>query len=351
MRRRHALKVVKELDAFPKVAEDYVKPTTRGGLFSVVAVSAIFLLTLSEIFYYRASDITFEYSVDTDMDSKLKLRFDITVAMPCQYIGADVVDAAGNSKSLVQEVHKEATIFELNQEQREWLLAKQRIISRHERKRSLKDLLIDTDGGRHRPFPSHQFSGGEHLDSCRVHGHFEVNKVAGNFHITAGQAIQHPQGHAHLNAFVPPHLVNFSHRIDLFGFGSGSSSSIIDPLEGTHILAKDNNHLFQYFLQIVPTTLQMGGAIDKTNQYSVTERNRTIDHASGSHGLPGLFFKYEIYSMMVLIREEHKSVALFLVRLCSISGGVFVTLGMISQFLGYIISIFKSQQANNANES
>lgn len=344
MRRKQALKVVKELDAFPKVSEEYVKPTTRGGLFSVVAISIILFLVISELIYYKDSEIVYEYSVDTDMSTQLKLVFDITVAMPCEYLGVDVVDAAGSSKTLIQRVHKEATVFELNKEQEDWLRAKQDIIKQHEGMRLLRDFMFDSGTKRHRPFPERRDEA-PHLvpNSCRVHGHIEVNKVAGNFHITAGQAVPHPQGHAHLSAFVPSQLLNFSHRIDAFRFGV-TTSGIVDPLEGTYSITTDRNRLFQYYLQIVPTTLEMRGQRLDTNQYSVTEKDRTINHASGSHGLPGVFFKYEIHSLMVLMKEVSKPFLLFLVRLCAVVGGVFVTMGMISQFLGHVFSFFKKTE-------
>ena len=49
-RRRAALKVVKELDAFPKVEDDYQKPTARGGTISILSISIILVLMLSEFF-------------------------------------------------------------------------------------------------------------------------------------------------------------------------------------------------------------------------------------------------------------------------------------------------------------
>jgi hypothetical protein len=339
MRRKQALRVVKELDAFPKVSEDYLKTTARGGVFSIISITAIAILLISEVMYYKDSEIIFQYSVDSAMIDLLKLRFDITVAMPCQHVGADVIDAAGNSRSLRQEIHKEPAVFELTGEQRAWLEAKQEIIKKYEGNRSLKDLMIE--GREEGTFPRGN-SAPPH-DSCRIHGFVEVNKVAGNFHITAGQAIPHPQGHAHMSAFVPPSLLNFSHRIDNFGFGP-ATVGIVDPLEGTYVISDDRHHLYQYYIQVVPTVIRISHGVIHTNQYSVTERNRSISHSGGSHGLPGLFFKYEIYPMTVLIDEVYKPFLLFVVRLCSIVGGVFVTVGMMSQLLGYIYSCLIHRQ-------
>ena len=339
MRRRHALKVVRELDAFPKVSEDYQKSTGRGGLFSVVAITIIIFLIISEFFYFKDSHIRYEYSVDTDMESRIRLVFDVTVAMPCEHLGADVIDAAGESRTLVQQIHKEPVVFDLTEKQRKWLDAKQAMqkLVTSTAPRTLRDLPT-VNSVVHDPIPPRQNEdGAPHHDSCRLHGFIELNKVAGNFHITAGQAVPHIQGHAHINAFVPSHLVNFSHRIDRFTFGE-SAPWIIDPLEGTHVVTSDHSHIYQYYLQIVPTFVKTKFQTFTSNQYSVTERNRHINHTAGSHGLPGVFFKYDIYSLMVSIKEERNSFIMFLVKLCALVGGVFVTLGMISQFIGYLQS-------------
>ena len=334
MRRRRGLKAVKELDAFTKVAEDHKDVSSRGGLFSVIAIIIIALMVLFEFFNFTDTSIKYTYSVDSEMDEHLKLTFDITVKMPCQYLGADVIDAAGESRMLVQEVHKNDVVFELTDEQHKWFEQKNKAVKRAKETRTLSDVTIVKMVGdmppRNDP-PNMQ----PKVDSCRLHGHFLLNKVAGNFHITAGQAVPHIQGHAHINAFVPGNMLNFSHRVDLFRFGE-SAPGIIDPLDGTFIGTGDTHHIFQYYLQIVPTRIRTTDSHFTTHQFSVTERNRHINHTAGSHGMPGIFFKYDTYPLMVNINEEYNSFLLFLVRLCALVGGVYVTLGMICQFIGYV---------------
>jgi len=68
-------------------------------------------------------------------------------------------------------------------------------------------------------------------DACRIYGHLELNKVAGNFHITAGKSLQLPQGHVHISAFLTEQDYNFTHRIQQFSFGE-HTPGIIQPLEG-----------------------------------------------------------------------------------------------------------------------
>lgn len=332
--KRQTLKAVKSFDAFPKVAEDAQKPTVRGGAFSVVAITFIVILTISEILYYSETDVKYEYSVNKELGQRLKLSFDITVAMRCEYLGADVVDLAGESRSLVTNIHKEPTLFELSDAQRQWLQAHSTFMEQHRGYRALNNILTMTHGQR---MPQrndlHKFAS---HDSCRLHGHIEVNRVAGNFHITTGQSVPHPRGHAHLNAFVPSNAINYSHRIDSLSFGE-VVPGIINPLDGTYYTVEETQHMFQYYLQIVPTKYTSPYRSLETNQYSVTLRNRTISRKTGGHGLAGLFFKYDMSSMLVTIKEERRSIIMFLVKLCAIIGGVFATSGMISQFIGHIV--------------
>lgn len=44
----------------------------------------IFWLIYSEVKYYLDSRFIFKFSPDTDMEAKLKINVDLTVAMPCQ---------------------------------------------------------------------------------------------------------------------------------------------------------------------------------------------------------------------------------------------------------------------------
>lgn len=46
--------------------------------------------------------------------------------------------------------------------------------------------------------------------------------------------------------------------------------------------------MFQYYIKIVPTVYEpLDSAIINTNQFSVTEYYRVIDHQAGGHGVPG----------------------------------------------------------------
>lgn len=56
-------------------------------------------------------------------------------------------------------------------------------------------------------------------------------------------------------------------------------------------------------------------------------QERVINHAAGSHGVSGIFVKYDTSSLMVTVSEQHMPLWQFLVRLCGIIGGIFSTTG------------------------
>ena len=68
-------------------------------------------------------------------------------------------------------------------------------------------------------------------DACRVHGALTLNKVAGNFHVTAGKVLPIMGAHAHMTGFMEKTDYNFTHRIEKLSFGD-KHAGIIQPLEG-----------------------------------------------------------------------------------------------------------------------
>jgi len=331
-RRKGPLKVVKELDVFPKVPEDYQKPSARGGTLSVISIFLITILVISEFFYYTSKETKFKYSVDIDMDTLLEFHLDMSIAMPCKYLGADIVDLAGESKVVSPFIKMEPTVFELPEDKKAIFEAKRRLLDHFSESRSLSDFPVIENLQQ----ITNKFSGDNVMGAksgCRIHGKMEVKKLAANFHITLGRSIPHPQGHAHININVPMDNVNFSHRIDHLSFGPSVPGGI-NPLDATLKTTQEKYQMFQYFIKIVPTKVSTAGRRINTCQFAVTERNRTINHGRGSHGLSGVFFKFDLNAMSVEIVEERKSFLQFLIRLCGIVGGIFATSGMLHSFIG-----------------
>ncbi len=355
-RRKTALKVVRELDAFPKVSQDYQKKSARGGTLSIITISVIVILIISEFFYYRGTELKFKYSVDTDMDSLLLLSLDMTVAMPCDYLGADIVDLAGESKMVTPEMKMEPALFELSDFQSQIFNAKRMLLERFSQYRSLNDFPV-IENLNSLAIPKNELTEDPNLKktSCRIHGSMTVKKLAGNFHITVGRSVAHPMGHAHLNMMVPKDTVNFSHRIDHLSFGPPVPGGI-NPLDSTLRTTNDRRHMFQYYIRVVPTKFSTLQRTMNTNQYSITERNRTLNHKAGSHGAVGIFFKYELNAMTIEILEHRRSFLQFIIRMCGIIGGIFATSGMIHLFIGSLTEgalckILRKQQSHGSQVS
>lgn len=76
-------------------------------------------------------------------------------------------------------------------------------------------------------------------NACRIYGNLDVNKVAGNFHVTSGKSVALPRGHFHFTAFHSSTEYNFTHRINRFSFGK-PSPGIIHPLEGDEKITTDS---------------------------------------------------------------------------------------------------------------
>ncbi|XP_041852783.1 endoplasmic reticulum-Golgi intermediate compartment protein 2-like [Melanotaenia boesemani] len=335
--KKKALTLVKELDAFPKVPESYVQSTASGGTVSLIAFTLMAVLAFLEFFVYRNTWMKYEYEVDKDFSSKLRINVDITVAMRCQYIGADVLDLA-ETMVASDGLKYEPVNFELSPEQRLWHMTLLHVQERLRVEHSLQALLFKSAIKGAPPVQIQSVDNSGAFSACRIHGHLYVNKVAGNFHITVGKSIPHPRGHAHLAALVSHDSYNFSHRIDHLSFGE-AIPGLISPLDGTEKISPDSNHMFQYFITVVPTKLNTYKVSAETHQYSVTERERVINHAAGSHGVSGIFMKYDISSLMVKVTEQHMPLWQFLVRLCGIIGGIFSTTGMIHGMVGFLVDI------------
>ncbi|XP_069894352.1 endoplasmic reticulum-Golgi intermediate compartment protein 2 isoform X2 [Dipodomys merriami] len=306
LNRKKTLNLVKELDAFPKVPESYVETSASGGTVSLIAFTTMALLTIMEFSVYQDTWMKYEYEVDKDFSSKLRINIDITIAMKCQYVGADVLDLAETMVASADGLIYEPVIFELSPQQKEWQRMLQLIQSRLQEEHSLQDVIFKSAfKSSSTALPPREDDLSQSPDACRIRGHLNVNKVAGNFHITVGKAIPHPRGHAHLAA-----LVNH-----------------------------DYNQMFQYFITVVPTKLQTYKISAETHQFSVTERERIINHAAGSHGVSGIFMKYDLSSLMVTVTEEHMPFWQFFVRLCGIVGGIFSTTGMLHGIGKFIVEI------------
>ncbi|CAG02401.1 unnamed protein product [Tetraodon nigroviridis] len=208
--RRRALSSLKELDAFPKVSESYVETSASGGTVSLIAFVSMALLAVLEFFVYQDTWMKYEYEVDKDFSSKMRINIDITVAMKCQReyrnplkcsrrrreddccvfpaadVGADILDLA-ETMITSNGLQYEPTVFDLTPQQRLWQKTLLLIQSRLKEEHALQEVVYKTLlRGAPTALPPREDAAVEPLNACRIHGHIYINKVAGNLHITVG---------------------------------------------------------------------------------------------------------------------------------------------------------------------
>ncbi|XP_047523392.1 endoplasmic reticulum-Golgi intermediate compartment protein 2 [Pieris napi] len=341
--KKNVIDKVKEFDAFTKVPEEYVDSTPVGGTFSIITLFIIVCLIYSEVTYFLDSNLVFKFMPDTDMDEKLRINIDITVAMPCSNLGADILDSTSQSVFGFGELQEEDTWFELTQEQQDSFDAVKYLNSYlREEYHSLWQLLWKKGHGSVRAtIPPRKNKPNRRPDACRLHGVLTLNKVAGNFHITAGKSLHLPRGHIHLNMLFDDTPQNFSHRIHRLSFGS-PANGMIYPLEGDEKITTDESMLYQYFIEVVPTDVDTTFESIKTFQYSVKELERPISHTHGSHGVPGIFLKYDMGAIKIKVYQERENLLQFMLRLFSIIGGIYV----IFRFLNSIVLTLRTAFVN-----
>ncbi|CAG8614207.1 11369_t:CDS:10 [Paraglomus occultum] len=299
------------LDAFPKVDAGYQHSSTQGGCMTVFVSICLWFLILSEFREYLTLNQKYKFVVDSSIGHHMDINVDITVAMPCSSISIDELELTGERTNLDEVIRTVPAKFEVRSARklREFLL------SEIDMDVDIRKLIKDA---RAKGWNSgSEVPADDTFSSCRIYGSFAVNKVAGNFHITAvGQGyIQHQ--------VMDKSAINFTHRIDEFSFGTlypklvnplDDSVEITDQQSGLLILSLSvatDSTVFKYFISVVPTTyVDNSGRTLLTNQYAVTDYSKDIEF--NNEGVPGIFFSYEIEPISVHITEKRSSFAAFL---------------------------------------
>jgi hypothetical protein len=354
--------------------------TYSGAAVSIISGLFILWLFISELVYYLTTEVHPELFVDTTRGEKLRINMDVVFHnLPCGFLSVDAMDISGD-----HQLDVDHNIFKkrLGRDG----LALPAGPQKHE---ELGDSAIKTPANTLPPdYCGSCYGAEERKDSCcntcdqvqeayrkkgwtstpdafeqcqregwskkveeqmgegcQVYGYLLVNKVAGNFHFAPGKSFQ--QHHMHVHDLQPYKNIKFnlSHTINRLSFGK-EFPGIINPLDGV-TKATDNPDqvvaMHQYFVKVVPTIYEsLNGNYLHTNQFSVTEHVKPLS-GDASHGLPGVFFMYELSPIMVKFTETRKSFAHFLTGVCAIIGGVFTVAGIIDSFIYHSMRSLKKK--------
>ncbi|KAJ4310469.1 hypothetical protein N0V84_010951 [Fusarium piperis] len=318
--------MVSAFDAFPKSKPQYIQRTSGGGKWTV-AVSIISLILIwGEVARWWRGIESHNFEVEAGVGRELQINLDIVVRMQCDDIHVNVQDASGDRIMAAKRLHRDKTLWS------QWVDSK----GMHKLGRDSQGRVVTQSGWNDLGYEEEGF-GEEHVhdivalgrkkakwaktpkvkghaDSCRVYGSLHLNKVQGDFHITA-------RGHGYMGngEHLDHKNFNFSHIISELSYGP-FYPSLVNPLDGTVNAAPDNFHKFQYYLSIVPTVYSVGSKSILTNQYAVTEQSKAVNE----HYIPGIFFKYDIEPILLTVHESRDGILTFLVKIINIVSGVLV---------------------------
>ena len=365
-------KHIRRFDAYPKTLEDFRVKTFAGAAVTVISGTVMIFLLISELNYYWSIEIHSDLYVDISKGHKIKIYVNVTFPfLPCGFMGLDAIDVSGQRQIniahtlLKQRLNGDGTLVNTKAElvnslgptkspenetitldpnrcescygaevketeccntcndvkeayrRRGWAFPDNGYTSIAQCKREKKNHTADFKIG----------------EGCLIYGHLEVNKVAGNFHISPGNSYEIGHAHVHdLGAIGDRNKINVTHTINHLSFGKRYPGQI-HPLDGLEVVALNPQSAFNYYLKIVPTTyVSLNGSKVKTNQFSVTRHERVAAGGSASN-LPGMFVSYELSPMMVQYTEKSRSFSHFLTSVCAIIGGIFSVAGILDAFI------------------
>ncbi|VEU21186.1 DEKNAAC102105 [Brettanomyces naardenensis] len=291
---------LRSFDAFPKVPPSNQIRSTRGSFASIGMYVFLFFLFWVEVGGYLDGFIDHQFTVDDVIRKDLKLNMDIAVAMPCKLLNADVRDATNDRLMAAEKLNFEGIPDRIPL----WYFENKKKVYTPK----LEDVLANSMEARF-------FSEGEHVNEdlpfCRIYGTIPINRVKGDFHITA-------KGYGYASTtFTPKESLNFTHFISEFSFGD-FYPYLDNPLDMTYQVTDENWHSYHYKLDIVPTMYKKLGLEIDTSQYSMS-----MFDTAGKH-MPGIFVRYDFEPIKMIVAERRLSFWHFVVRLVTIMGGIWI---------------------------
>lgn len=380
------LDALKKLDAFPKALDEVRVRTTSGAIVSILSITLMFLLFLSELRYYRKTEIVDHLIVNTTRSNKLRVSFDISFPqIACRLLAVDAVDDAGAPlRDIEHELFKhklaaDGTKDRLSFAERHQLgntvrenkdleaLSKEVEIDRekgcgncygagieNECCTTCEDVrrAYDRLGWRfrkqdiaqclHEAFLETEEDKDAEDGGCQLYGHMVLDRASGHFHIAPHKVVH--QGAMQAGLFNLRDLLSFTfdqfnitHVVNSLTFGEPYPGASY-PLDGQTRRLQDMHGMHQYYIKVVPTSYKtLGKPVIESNQYSVTEHSRHLSPAS-DRGLPGIYFYYEISPVSAAFEEKRRgSLLRFLTSVCAIVGGLFTVMGLIDTFVSYLL--------------
>ncbi|CAI9089895.1 OLC1v1024546C1 [Oldenlandia corymbosa var. corymbosa] len=328
---------IRSLDAFPRAEEHLLQKTKSGAFVSIVGLIIMATLFVHELRYYLTTNIVHQMAVDLKRGETLPIHINMTFpSLPCDVLSVDAIDLSGK-----HEVDLDTNIWKLRLNSNGLIIGTEYLSDLVEKEHAahnhddLKDHHDDHDRKVHlqgfdkeaEDMIKRVKQALSHGEGCRVYGVLDVQRVAGNFHISV---------HG-LNIFVAQMIfegathVNVSHIIHDLSFGP-KYPGIHNPLDGTTRILRETSGTFKYYIKIVPTEYNyISKEVLPTNQFSVTEYFSPMTEFDRTW--PAVYFLYDLSPITVTIREERRNFLHFITRLCAVLGGTFALTGMLDRWM------------------
>lgn len=367
-----------------KVPEDLRTQSTTGGALSLISLTLIAILFLSEFISFLTPIRTTTLSVDTGRDEILHIHLDMDFPyLNCEVLGVDALDAGGSIRlEISNDLYKtpiddngirlpehptsrfdrnhlsvNSSVPNMSPSPSPWPNNCGPCLGMESapgdccntcdsiRKAYERRGLLVTNLSR---FPQCQREGVTTLTEgqfdpshgCNIHGDIRISKVAGRIHITPGHSFSFAGHTIHDYTALKNKPLDLTHNIRKLSFGREYPGQA-NPLDNTKRQAgSKHEHLGQheYFIRIVPTTYQYSfGRTFMSNQYSQSYIFRQSDPSAGGRHIPGVFFNYDLSPIHVEVSERRPSFFHFVVQLCAIIGGVFTVSSMMSTFMDDVV--------------
>jgi len=173
-------------------------------------------------------------------------------------------------------------------------------------------------------------------ESCRVYGHFETNKVPGNFHIGTHGTI----APSYLSYFdePAPKDQNMRHTVNHLAFVDVISNKTLaekQPLDG---FESPKAFTFQYYITVNPATIKGKGFANEGYQY------RAGSFVTNELIGPAVFFRYEIDPIRVTYFTEKVTLTTWLTNMCAVIGGCIALSAMLEQLVEAAIATALSKE-------
>ncbi|KAL9646713.1 hypothetical protein ABK040_001136 [Willaertia magna] len=381
---------IKNFDLYTKTESVAVQKTTLGGVISTVTIIIIIFLVLSAFIRYITVQRRDTLSVDTQVEDRVVIFFNITFPdVKCYDLHVDSVDASGDATiDVLHNIHK-SPVDEKN-----------RLVHldyKHKTKlgTQMPQLKYDPRNDPHSPlycgscydFKDQYCCNSCHdvleiykrkgkepprkedieqclndvardYPGCNMYGTLEVQKVNGNFHFAPGRSFSQERDTYvhHIHEFNPilvgrfnsthiVHALSFGLRIPPVTYPLDDTIGVIPKIEEND-LSPPKTALFKYFIKVVPTTYKPYSIFSRnvyTYQFSYTKHVMPFD-ISKTVMLPGVFFVFNFEPIRITYTEYTIPFTHFIVELMAVCAGIFVVSSYVDALLELTVKKFSKKQ-------